>query len=83
MPDGINESVDIARALVKIDNLMEDIREMKEQVRDLVRQGDITKLNDTVNVLQKQVDALSSWQNKILGGFAVVSVIFTIALALA
>ena len=83
MPDGLNESVDIARALVKIDNLMEDIREMKDQVRDLVRQGDVAKLNDAVLALEKQVNALSSWQNKILGGFAVVSVIFTIALALA
>ena len=60
MPDGINESVDIARALVKIDNLMEDIREMKDQVRDLVRQGDVAKLNDAVLALEKQVNALSS-----------------------
>jgi len=76
-------TIDMARVIVKLENLSEDIKEIKEAQKEVVRQADMAELEKRIGELEKRVEALTTWRNMILGGFAVVSVLFTIALAAA
>jgi len=76
-------TIDMARVIVKLENLSEDFKEIKEALKEVVRHTDMAKQAERIADLEKRVESLTTWRNMILGGFAVVSVLFTIALAAA
>lgn len=75
-------SIDMARAMVKIETLADDFKEIKETLKELVRHADVKEMTTRIIELEKRVESLTTWRNMILGGFAVVSFIFSLVIAL-